>query len=120
MKRTLLAILKILAKENKIIGSKEIAKRLKLYGLNLSERTVRYHLKIFDERGLTKVFGKEGRSITEKGREELEAASTVEKVGFIINKIETLKIIKKTFRIMENVFNSQFVMIDRILILEKR
>ncbi len=29
MNRTLLAILKILAKENKIIGSKEIAKKIK-------------------------------------------------------------------------------------------
>lgn len=143
MNRTLLAILKILAKENKIIGSKEIAKRLKMYGINLSERTVRYHLKILDERGLTKVFGKEGRIITEKGRQELESASTVEKVGFIINKIETLsylsdfdidsckgKIIvnlsyipknklKKAFQAMEYIFNSPFVMSNKILFIEE-
>ncbi len=143
MNRTLLSILKILAKENKIIGSKEIAKKLKMYGINLSERTVRYHLKILDERGLTKVFGKEGRTITEKGIKELETASTVEKVGFIINKIETLSYlsdfdlrsmtgklilnvtyipknkIKKALRAMEKVFSSAYVMSDRILILEK-
>jgi len=143
MNRTLMAILKILAKENKIIGSKEIAKRLKMHGINLSERTVRYHLKILDERGFTKVFGKEGRLITEKGRQELETASTVEKVGFIINKIETLSYLsdfdinsckgriivnlsyiprnklKKAFKSMENVFNSSLVMSDRILFLEK-
>ncbi|GAB5046703.1 DUF128 domain-containing protein [Thermodesulfovibrio sp. TK110] len=143
MNRTLIAILKILAKENKIIGSKEIAKKLKMYGVNLSERTVRYHLKILDERGLTKVFGKEGRVITEKGRQELETVSTVEKVGFIINKIETLsylsdfdihsckgKIIvnlsyipksklKKAFKSMENVFNSSLVMSKRIVFIEK-
>lgn len=143
MNRTLLSILKILSKENEIIGSKEIAKKLKMYGVNLSERTVRYHLKILDERGLTKVFGKEGRKITEKGRKELETASTVEKVGFIINKIETLsyqsdfdlnsmtgKLIlnvtyipknkmKKALKVMEGVFNSPYVMSDRMLILDK-
>lgn len=143
MNRTLLSILKILSKENKIIGSKEIAKKLKMYGINLSERTVRYHLKILDERGLTKVYGKEGRRITEKGRKELETASTVEKVGFIINKIETLSYlsdfdistmkghlilnityihknkIRKALKAMENVFASPYVMSDRILILEK-
>lgn len=143
MNRTLLSILKILSKENKIIGSKEIAKRLKMYGINLSERTVRYHLKILDERGLTKVFGKEGRIITEKGRKELETASTVEKVGFIINKIETLSYlsdfdinslrgrlilnitympktkIKKALKVMEDVFNSPFVMSNKVVILKE-
>ena len=143
MNRTLLSILKILSKENKIIGSKEISKKLKMHGINLSERTVRYHLKILDERGLTKVFGKEGRKITEKGRKELETASTVEKVGFIINKIESLSYlsdfdinslkgrlilnityiheskIKKAFKVMENVFNSPYVMGHKVLILEK-
>ncbi|ACI21497.1 DUF128 domain-containing protein [Thermodesulfovibrio yellowstonii] len=143
MNRTLLSILKILSKENKIIGSKEIAKKLKMYGVNLSERTVRYHLKILDERGLTKVYGKEGRRITERGRKELETASTVEKVGFIINKIETLSYLsdfdinamkgrlilnityihknkfRKALKAMENVFTSPYVMSDRILVLEK-
>lgn len=143
MNRTLLSILKILSKENKIIGSKEIAKKLKMYGINLSERTVRYHLKILDERGLTKVYGKEGRRITERGRKELETASTVEKVGFIINKIETLSYlsdfdinsmkgrlilnityihknkIRKALKAMEKVFASPYVMSERVLILEK-
>jgi len=138
-----MSILKILSKENKIIGSKEIAKRLKMYGVNLSERTVRYHLKILDERGFTKVFGKEGRIITEKGKKELETASTVEKVGFIINKIETLSYlsdfdinsltgrlilnvsyipktkIKRALKVMENVFNSPFVMSDKVVIFKE-
>jgi repressor of nif and glnA expression len=143
MNRTFLSILKILSKESKIIGSREIANRLKIYGINLSERTVRYHLKILDERGLTKVYGKEGRRITEKGRKELETASTVEKIGFIINKIETLSYqsdfdlnsmqgklilnvtyipknkLRKALKAMESVFSSPYVMSNRILILEK-
>ncbi|MEN2986081.1 MAG: NrpR regulatory domain-containing protein [Thermodesulfovibrionaceae bacterium] len=143
MNKTLLSILKILSKENKVIGSKEIAKRLKMYGVNLSERTVRYHLKILDEKGFTKVFGKEGRVITERGRKELETVSTVEKVGFIINKIESLsylsdfdldsmkgKIIlnisyipknklKRAVKILETVFNSEYIMSSRILLTDK-
>jgi len=68
MNKTMLAILKILDKYTDIVGSREIAKQLKAHGVDLTERTVRYHLKILDERGYTKVFGKEGRRITEKGR----------------------------------------------------
>src|SRR4030066_150243 len=91
MNRTMLAILKVLEKHpEKILGSREISRKLKLYGVELTERTVRYHLRILDERGLTKVFGKEGRMITQKGKEELSQALVSEKVGFVISKIETL------------------------------
>ena len=84
------SILTILEKQINIIGSKEISKHLKLHGVDLTERTVRYHLKILDERGLTKVFGKEGRRITEKGREELSQSHVSDKVGFVISRIESL------------------------------
>ncbi len=142
--RTHLAILRVLnEEEGKIIGSREIARRLKLYGVNLSERTVRYHLRILDEKGLTKVFGREGRMITEKGREELNNSFVSEKVGFIISKIDTLSYMtnldldrmtgqvilnisffpKKHFpqalRIMKPVFASDYVMSDRVMVFEE-
>ena len=60
MSKTMFAILTVLDKQSDIIGSNEISKHLKPHGVDLTERTVRYHLKILDERGLTKVFGKEG------------------------------------------------------------
>jgi len=87
----MLSILKVLdTNPDKILGSRAISKRLKVYGIDLTERTVRYHLRILDERGFTKVFGKEGRMITPKGKEELTQALVSDKIGFIISKIETL------------------------------
>lgn len=88
--KTIFAILDILGKQREIIGSREISRQLKTHGIDLTERTVRYHLRILDERGHTEVFGKEGRKITEKGREELKRALVPQKVGFIISKIESL------------------------------
>ena len=91
MTKTMLSILKILDKNpDKILGSRAISKELKMHGVDLTERTVRYHLRILDERGFTKVFGKEGRLITQKGKEELTQALVSDKIGFIISKIENL------------------------------
>lgn len=91
MTKTMLSILKILdSNPDSILGSRAISRELKMHGIDLTERTVRYHLRILDERGFTRVFGKEGRMITQKGREELAQALVSEKVGFIISKVETL------------------------------
>lgn len=91
MTKTMLSILKILdANPDQILGSGAISKQLKMHGVDLTERTVRYHLRILDERGFTKVFGKEGRMITSKGKEELTQALVSDKIGFVISKIETL------------------------------
>ncbi|MDA8088390.1 MAG: NrpR regulatory domain-containing protein [Nitrospiraceae bacterium] len=91
MNKMLLAILKVIGRhEESVIGSREIARQLKRQGVSLSERTVRYHMKLLDERGFTEVFGKEGRKITEKGKQELQKALVSEKVGFVISRIDTL------------------------------
>lgn len=141
MNKTLLSILKVLNRSpDTIIGSREISKQLTEYGIDLTERTVRYHLRILDERGYTKVFGKEGRQITEKGKDELEHAHVSEKLGFVISKIETLsyltsldletmdgKIIlnisyfpednkEEALEIMKKIFQSPYVMSDRLII----
>jgi len=140
MNRTMLAILKVLDKHpDTILGSREISRQLKLHGVDLTERTVRYHLRILDERGFTKVFGKEGRMITLKGKEELSHALVSEKVGFVISKIETLSYLtkldleknegdiilnvsffpsaklKEALRIMKPVFSSPYVMSDKVV-----
>ena len=42
------------------------------HSVSLSERGVRYHLKLMDNRGLTKLIGRhDGRAITELGIEEI-------------------------------------------------
>jgi len=140
MNKTMLAILKILDRQTDIVGSREIAKQLKVHGVDLTERTVRYHLKILDERGYTEVFGKEGRRITERGRAEIRHALVSEKVGFVSSRIEALSYlttlnletmegnvilnisylpegrIKGARALLADIFSSPFVMSDRLVI----
>ncbi|MBP8625583.1 MAG: DUF128 domain-containing protein [Syntrophorhabdales bacterium] len=140
MNKIMFTILRILDKHQKPVGSTELAKELLSYGIDLSERTVRYYLKMLDEKGMTQVQGKKGRIITETGREELNHAFVSERVNFIINKIDSLayltdfnldtlkgnvilnisffpeKKIKEAFKIMTEVFTSRYAMGNRIKI----
>jgi len=141
MTKTMMSILRVLDKQpERIVGAREISRQLKMHGVELMERTVRYHLKILDERGLTKVFGKEGRMITQKGKEELSQSLVSEKVGFIISKIETLSYLtdlnldtqegniilnisyfpeeklKEAVKIMKPVFLSSYVMSNKVVL----
>ncbi len=90
--REKMAILRILANSPKAMGSKVIARLLRdEFGIDLSERAVRYHLGLLDERGLTsKVSRRDGRQVTELGMEEMGNALVNDKVGFVIDKIELL------------------------------
>lgn len=90
VERKTFAILKILSEEKEYVGASIISRRLKDLGIDLTERAVRYHLKIMDERGLTKVRGKQGRIITERGLEELRNALVCDKIGMVISKIDRL------------------------------
>jgi len=91
VERKVLTILKILSDSKKPLGARIIADRLKKgYGIDLSERTVRYHLKLTDERRLTKLVGRDGRLITELGIEEISNALVEDKVGLAISRIELL------------------------------
>ncbi len=90
MEKKINTILKIVNESREPIGSPEIAARLKELGIEMSERTVRYHLKILDKQGLTRGKWKEGRTITGKGREELGNALVFDKVGFLSSKFEAM------------------------------
>ena len=90
VKRKELSILKILGDSQEPLGARIIARRLKDYGVYLGERAVRYHLKLMDERGLTRLVSRDGRLITELGAEELGNALVRDKVGFAIARIELL------------------------------
>lgn len=92
VERKVITILKILSESPEPLGARVIAQRLHDYGVDLGERAVRYHLKIMDERGLTRLIGRDGRLVTESGIEELKSALVGDKVGFIISKIELLAI----------------------------
>ncbi len=89
--RKVWAILNTLAGSQEAVGSTTITKHLKSQGIELSERAVRYHLRMMDERGLTRLAGRrEGRIITELGQAELKKALVSHKVGLAFSRIETL------------------------------
>jgi len=91
VERKALAILKILKDSDEPLGARVITRHLRDYGVELGERAVRYHLKLMDERGLTRLLGpREGRVLTELGIEEVESALVEDKVGFAISKIDML------------------------------
>jgi len=90
VERKVVSILNVLGKQREPLGARVIARRLKDYGVELSERAVRYHLKLMDERGLTKSVGKDGRLLTEQGIEETRNALARDKMGFALSRIEAL------------------------------
>ena len=85
-----IAILRVLSESSQPLGSITIARELERYGIHLSERGVRYHLKVADERGYTQSLGRDGRMLTPLGFEELKIALAPEQVGFILEKLELL------------------------------
>jgi len=86
----LISILKVLSESSEPLGSITIARRLKDEGVFLSERAVRYHLKIADERGYTQPAGRDGRMITDEGRREVKDALAPQHLGFVRDKLELL------------------------------
>jgi len=94
--KKIVSILKVLSESSQPLGSITIARELERHGVFLSERAVRYHLKVTDERGYTQPLGRDGRLLTPQGLEELKIALAPEQVGFILEKLELLAF-KTTF-----------------------
>lgn len=88
--RKVLEILKIISESPGPLGGMSIARRLSERGIKLTERAVRYHLKITDEQGLTLLVGRDGRLVTEQGWEEISNALVFDKVGLALTRIELL------------------------------
>ncbi len=139
MNKVMFTILRLLDRQQEIMGSTELARELHPYGIELSERTVRHYLKMLDDKGLTLVQGKRGRVITEKGKGELNNAFVSERVNFVISKIDSLsyltdfnvdamkgrvilnisffaeKSLRDALRAMAEVFSSPYVVSNRII-----
>jgi len=90
VERKIIGILKVLSSSTEPVGANIIARELHRRGIVLDGRTVRYHLKIMDEQGLTKKEGREGRLVTPKGLSELEDALVSDRVGLIITQMKSL------------------------------
>lgn len=88
--RKINSILKVLSESSEPLGSITIARELEKRGLYLSERAIRYHLRITDERDFTQPLGRDGRKITSRGLEELRVALAPDHLSFILEKLELL------------------------------
>ncbi len=88
--RKIISILKVLSESSEPLGSITIARELERYGIFLSERAIRYHLRITDERGYTNPMGRDGRMLTPQGLDELRMALAPDQVGFILDQLELL------------------------------
>jgi len=86
----LVSILKVLSESSEPLGSIVIARKLEREGVFLSERAVRYHLRIADERGYTQPVGRDGRLITTEGQQEVKEALAPQHLGFVREKLEML------------------------------
>jgi HTH-type transcriptional regulator, global nitrogen regulator NrpRI len=140
VERKTYSILKVLSSSSEALGSIVIARRLKDLGVDLGERAVRYHLKLMDEQGLTKLEGRrDGRTITDLGIKELKHGMVKDKVGYAISRIELLAFrtnfdldsrsgmvpvnvsilkkqdLQKALRLMRPVFNSRLSVSNLVL-----
>jgi len=91
IERKILSILKVLEESDQPLGARAISQRLKGKGIELAERTVRYHLRLMDARGLTELKApRSGRVLTERGMEEIKNGLVRDRVGFALSRIELL------------------------------
>ena len=88
IERKRLAILKVLRDADRPLSSAKIAEGLLAEGHDISERTVRFYLKVTDEEQITENLGRKGRIITEFGAAELASSYVNQKVGFLSAKID--------------------------------
>lgn len=89
-RRKILDILRVLDESDRPLGGTRIAQALALAGTEMSQRTIRYYLGHTDRQGLTAREGRRGRRLTAQGRQELENAYVVEKVGFVAARVDAL------------------------------
>ena len=86
----MVAVLRVLQDASKPLGGERVAEALRVSGIELSERTVRNYLSRADALGWTENLGRRGRRLTEKGKEEIQSALVVDKVGFIASRVDAL------------------------------
>ncbi len=90
VERKRLLMMKILRESGAPLSSQRIQEQLVSRGMDISERTVRFHLQALDAKGLTSYKEKKGRFLTPKGLMELSKAHVYDRVGFLSSKIDDM------------------------------
>jgi len=90
VERKRLLMMKILRESGLPLSSQKIQEQLTSRGMDISERTVRFHLQALDSQGFTNYKEKKGRYLTPKGLMELAKAHVYDRVGFLSSKIDDM------------------------------
>lgn len=106
--------LQILKESSEPISSQKIRELLAERGLEISERTVRFHLQALDNLGFTAYKEKKGRYITPTGLTELSRSHVYEKVGFLSSKIDDM-----TYRMSYNYHTGEGKVLVNISLVKK-
>jgi len=83
--------------------------------MDISERTVRFHLQALDNQGFTGYKEKKGRYLTPRGLMELSKAHVYDRVGFLSSKIDEM-----TFRMTFNPETAEGTVLVNLSLVEKR
>ena len=90
VERKRLQMMKILRESGAPLSSQRIQEQLVSRGMDISERTVRFHLQALDTLGFTGYKEKKGRFLTPGGLMELAKAHVYDRVGFLSSKIDDM------------------------------
>ncbi|MGQ9479325.1 MAG: DUF128 domain-containing protein [Thermoproteota archaeon] len=84
------SILRVLSESNGPVGSTTITRELVKKGIFINERTVRNYLRILEQKGFVENHGKNGRSITKAGLEELINSLTYQRLDSVLTRYLSL------------------------------
>jgi len=86
----MIAIVRTLSQCRQPVGVRVISYLFREQSIELTERMDRYQLKLVEERRFTETVARDGRLITELGREKSGDPLASDKVGFVASEIELL------------------------------
>lgn len=115
VERKRLLMMKILRESGAPLSSQKIKELLTARGMDISERTVRFHLQSLDSLGLTGYKEKKGRYLTPRGLKELAKAHVYDRVGFLSAKIDDM-----TFRMSFDLQEGRGTVLINLTIIDKK
>jgi repressor of nif and glnA expression len=109
-------ILKALSESPKPMSSSLIKRELEKRGVFVSERTIRYHLKILELKGLVSKHDQKGkRVITEKGLDVLSSALVSKRVGFV-----TTRFLSMAYSVTYDPSSNTGNVVANVLVMDKK